>query len=58
MRELNKVYEIKEKDNYDKRWGHWLEYGLETIEEYYKLKDFVIKTGQLSEFVVVENGNQ
>ena len=49
-KEFKKVIEIIEKDDYDKRWGYWLEYGIETPLEYYKLKEYIIKSGRLSEF--------
>ncbi len=48
QKELVKVVEILNKDEYDKRFGKWLEYGFETPEEYYKLKNWVIQTGRLS----------
>ena len=54
-KELVKVFEILNKDEYDKRWGQWLEYGIETPEEYYKLKEKVIRSGRWEEFVLKDN---
>ena len=40
-------------DEYDKCWGVWLEYMIlyNDVEEYYKLKNFVIEQGRLEEFL-------
>jgi len=54
-KKIVKVVEILNKDEYDKRWGQWLEYGLETPEEYYKLKEYVIRSGRWDEAVSKDN---
>lgn len=40
-------------DEYDKRWGIWVEFMItyNDVDEYYKLKKFVIEQGRLDEFV-------
>lgn len=45
-----KILCIVNPDEYDKRWGWWVEYGIETMEEYLKLKSLVISSGRWEEF--------
>ena len=54
-KELVKVVEMLNKDEYDMRFGKWLEYGFDTPEEYYKVKNFVIKSGRWDEAVSKDN---
>jgi|GEM_PF-6749268 len=39
---FEKVCCIINKDEYDLRWGQWLEYGYESEDEYYKIKEFML----------------
>lgn len=44
-------------DEYDKRWGIWVEYMIlyDNVDEYFKLKNFIISSGRWEEFCLQPN---
>ena len=47
--EKGKVCSIVNPDEFDKKFGKWLEYGFETIDEYLFDKEYALRTNYLNQ---------